>query len=114
MAKGTNNNILRRAAGIRGSVEALGMEHVVEALATWVSRWQVIVGLALFTGEMVAAIILTCVFPTVETLPTKRSNTTESERRQVNQIGLFRLMEIFQWQLLVYGSLKSSPGAAFH
>lgn len=84
----------------------------MEALAAWVSRWQVIVGLVMFTTQLLVVILQTCVFRAHETVTTKGSKTPEEERDEVNKLTIFRFGDSIMWQLLVFGSLKSSPAAA--
>lgn len=86
----------------------------MEALATWVSQWEVIVGLVL----IILTLFLGCIntFRDVYTgqwrAGSRGSAPPEDERRLVNVLGFFRLLDFSAVQVLVFGSLKSSPAAA--
>ena len=86
----------------------------MEALATWVSQWEVIVGLVV----IILCLFLACIinFKDVYTgqwrAGSRESAPPEVERRSVNLLGFFRLLDFSAIQLLVFGSLKSSPAAA--
>eukprot|EP00435_Cladocopium_sp_Y103_P070979 s196_g36.t1 len=82
----------------------------MEALATWVSEWEVAVGLVLGMIDVVGRLVL--VFTSEKDADSHDARTPEKERVRMKRVSYLLLAVNCSWQLLVFGSLKSSPAAA--